>query len=167
MIANELERSVAEYLAAQYGTPAGAGGNPIPVAVRPELVTGDPIVLNIHQGEGVTEIHLPAVIVSCDTTTPEDDSSNAMATLNIMVRIQADVGPDNPNPLGRLDELSRVMFDSMLVDDIHHRVNQFRGSDFTVHRFVTQSQQKTARERILEHLLTNTVYCANVDLIGT
>ena len=58
------------------------------------------------------------------------------------------------------------MFDAMLWDDVHDRVNEFAGPDFWAIRFVTQSQQKAARERIHEHLLANTVYCANVNLLN-
>ena len=159
MIATELERCVAEYLAANYGkVPTPSGENPIPV----KLPEG---MLNVHRGEANANITLPAVIVSCDSTTTEQDSSNAMCTLNIVVRIQADPGEDNPEPLDHLDSLSSVMYNAMLAHDVVIRVNQYAGEHFTCIAFPLQSQEKGARERILEHRLVNTVYCANRNLL--
>jgi len=159
MIATELERCVAEYIASQYGqTSTPSGENPIPV----KLNDG---VLNVHRGEANANITLPAVIVSCDSTTRETDSYNAMCTLNIVVRIQADPGDDNPEPLAHIDTLSRVMYDAMLRADVVARVNLYAGDDFTCIAFPLQSQEKGARERILEHRLVNTVYCSNRNLL--
>ena len=159
MIATELERVTAEYLAVEYGSTAPATGmNPIPVT----MPWG---VFNIHRGEGTSEIQLPAVIVSCDQTTRENDSNNATCALEIMVRVQADEGEDNPDPLARLEELSRVMYEAMLVAGIEDRLNQYRGDRFTCIAVPLQSQGKGARERIIEHTLSSTVYCSNKNLI--
>jgi len=160
MIATELERCVAEYLAAKYsGTiPPTPGQNPIPVT----LPKG---TLNVHRGEANANITLPAVIVSCDSTTQENDSTNAMCTLNVIVCIQADPGEDNPEPLTHLDTLSRVMYDAMYQNDVVDRLNVYAGDYFTCIAFTAQSQEKGARERVLEHRLVNTVYCSNRNLL--
>ena len=156
MIANELERAVAAYLASQYGGSA-SGTNPI----RIELGDG---ILSIYLGEWNTSIQLPALIVSCDQTIQEVDSGNSHCTLNITLRVQADPGNDNPIPLEELGELSNVMYQSMLFKGIVHQINQHASDDLTCIAVYQQSQSKTARERIVEHALVNTVYAANTNV---
>jgi hypothetical protein len=158
MIANELENTAAQYLANAYGTTADMAANPI-------VIEREDGPLNIYRGEGNTSIELPAVIVSCDASTQEDDSPNWNCVLNVMVRVQADPGDDNPDPRVRIEALSRIMFDAMLVTDIHSRINAFATDDFSAIAFTTQNQSKAPRERILEHTLFNNVYCANVNLL--
>jgi len=157
MIANELERAVAEYLAVSYGATLPSGKNPIPV----KLGQG---TLNIYQGEGNTTIQLPALIVSCDQTSQDEDSGNSRCTLNVLLRVQANLGNDNPVPLEELSNLSKVMYQSMLFIDLVGQINKYASEDLTCIAVYQQSQSKTARERIVEHALTNTVYAANTNV---